>query len=935
MSKLKILDVNKTLTQQTSDLLNKVIDTQNRSQQQIQRAKALQESLLQRIHEKKQRESLPEETESAVQDTPALEKDRPALEKEVASSSATEAELPSVPAPKEEATAPADTKPADTQTLKAAVSETTTESVAVENKETRETEMQKTQESQEIAVQTPVRQEEKPQKSSKSDLERAEREAKERAIARAAKEAAEKRAREQAKFAHLIAVSNNHEQQQRERTRRDQTQQADRRTGDRPRYQDRRERTDNRGPFMDKDRPQTRPHGERPSPQRRSASDALEKLPETVRPQSRRIDSTPNKDKSYESKKRTFNDEAMRRKRAAIKEKGIISDDEFPRGSKKGRKPAKQQTTVIEPIKIEKAVITGDRISVKLFAEKTGKPVAEIIKKLFMLGMMCTINSEIDFDTASLIAAEFDIELEQKIEQTAEDVLIAEDKEDDESELVTRAPVVTIMGHVDHGKTSLLDAIRKTKVTEGEAGGITQHIGAYTIEINERQITFLDTPGHEAFTAMRARGAQATDIAILVVAADDGVMPQTIEAINHAKSAGVPIIVAINKMDKVGANPDKIKQALTEYELVAEEWGGDIIMVPVSAITGEGIETLLEMILLVADVQELKANPNRLAKGTIIEARLDKGRGPVATVLVQNGTLHIHDTIVAGTAYGRVRAMLNDMGESVKEAGPSQPIEVIGFSEVPNAGDIMYAVEQDKLSRQVAEERKDKQKAEKLKAMSKVSLDDLFNQIAEGQIKDLNLIVKADVQGSVEAVRQSLERLSNEEMRVRVIHGAVGAISESDVMLASASNAIIIGFNVRPESSVAGAAERENVDIRLYRVIYNAIEDIEAAMKGMLAPEFEEVVTGHAEIRQTYKVSSVGTVAGCYVQDGKVTRNASVRLLRDNIVIYEGKLSSLKRFKDDVKEVNAGYECGLTIDGYNDIKEGDVVEVYESREVPR
>lgn len=669
----------------------------------------------------------------------------------------------------------------------------------------------------------------------------------------------------------------------------------------------------------------------RPQGAGQSRPAAMEK-PETVRQPAH------NKPKNFDAskKKKAEEDLAARKRRSAIKEKVVLADDEFPRGSKKMRKKDRPKPMQhIEPIKIDHAVITGDTVSIKTFAEKTGKPVAEIIKKLMLLGMMCTINSEIDFDTASLVADEFGITLEQKFEQTAEDALIAEDKEDDEANLMTRPPVVTIMGHVDHGKTSLLDAIRKTKVTEGEAGGITQHIGAYTIKTGDRSITFLDTPGHEAFTAMRARGAQATDIAVLVVAADDGVMPQTVEAINHAKSAKVPIIVAINKIDKVGANVDKIKQSLTEYDLVAEEWGGDTVMVPVSAVTGEGISSLLEMILLVADVQELKANPNRLAKGTIIEARLDKGRGPVATVLVQNGTLKVQDTIVAGTAYGRVRAMLDDDGKSVREAGPSQPVEVIGFSEVPEAGDVIYAVEQDRLSRQVAEERRDKIKAEKLKSMSKVSLDDLFNQIAEGQIKDLNLVVKADVQGSVEAVRQSLEKLSNDEVRVRVIHGGVGAIRETDVMLASASNAIIIGFNVRPDATVTAAAEREDVDIRLYRVIYNAIEDITKAMKGMLAPEFEEQFLGRAEVRQTFKVSSVGTIAGCYVQDGKMARNAQIRLVRDGIVVHEGKLSSLKRFKDDAKEVASGYECGLTIEDFNDIKEGDIVEAFEIVEVAR
>ena len=638
----------------------------------------------------------------------------------------------------------------------------------------------------------------------------------------------------------------------------------------------------------------------------------------------------------HDNKKKRPEENSERKRRPALKNKNVYIDEEFQMGSRK-RKPNKMHKVAqpIQPIVVTNITITGDTISVKAFAEKTGKPVAEIIKKLMLLGMMCTINSEIDYDTASLVAGEFGIEVEQKEEQTAESALIAEDTPDDEASLITRPPVVTIMGHVDHGKTSLLDAIRETKVQQGEAGGITQHIGAYTISIKEKSITFLDTPGHAAFTAMRARGAQATDIAILVVAADDGVMPQTIEAINHAKSAKVPVIVAINKIDKVGANVERIKQELTEYGLVSEEWGGDTIMVPVSALTKEGLDQLLEMILLVADVAELKANPDRMAKGTIIEARLDKGRGPVATVLVQNGTLRVQDTIVAGTAYGRVRAMLDDSGNAVTEAGPSMPVEVIGFSEVPEAGDIINAVEQDRLSKQVAEERKDKLKAEKLKSMAKVSLDDLFSKIAEGEIKDLNLVVKADVQGSVEALRQSLEKLSNEEVRVRVIHGGVGAISETDVLLASASNAIIIGFNVRPDANVSAAAERENVDIRTYRIIYNAIEDVEKAMKGLLAPEFKENVIGHVEVRQTFKASGVGTIAGSYVTDGKIARNASVRLLRDGVVAFEGQLSSLKRFKDDAKEVQAGYECGLTLENFNDIKEGDILEVYEIVEVER
>ncbi|MBQ8087774.1 MAG: translation initiation factor IF-2 [Clostridia bacterium] len=605
-------------------------------------------------------------------------------------------------------------------------------------------------------------------------------------------------------------------------------------------------------------------------------------------------------------------------------------DDEFVRGKKKKKAQVK---THIEPIKIEKAVMTAETITVRDLTERIGKPAGEIIKKLMMLGIIATINNELDYDTANLVASEFVVELELKLAETAEDALEKEDVKDAEEDLIPRPPVVTVMGHVDHGKTSLLDYIRNTRVTAGEAGGITQHIGAYTVELKGRQITFLDTPGHEAFTSMRMRGAQATDIAVLVVAADDGVMPQTIEAISHAKSAGVQIIVAINKIDKVGANVERIKQQLTEYELVCEDWGGDTIMVPVSAITGEGVEQLLEMILLVAEVQDYRANPNRKARGIIIEARLDKGRGPVATVLVKNGTLHIGDTIVAGTAYGRVRAMVNDRGERTKEAGPSDPVEVIGFNDVPDAGDTISAVDDDRLSRQVAEERKDKLRAALIKEQQKTTLDDLFSQISAGQVKDLNIIIKADVQGSVEAVRQSLEKLSNEEVRVRVIHGGVGAIRESDVMLASTANAIIIGFNVRPDANARDMAEREKIDVRLYRVIYQAIEDVQNAMKGLLAPKFKEVLLGHAQVRQTFRVSGVGTIAGSYVTDGKIARNAQIRLLRDNIVIHEGKIDSLKRFKDDAKEVATGYECGIGIEGYNDIKENDVIECFIMEEV--
>ena len=491
------------------------------------------------------------------------------------------------------------------------------------------------------------------------------------------------------------------------------------------------------------------------------------------------------------------------------------------------------------------------------------------------------------------------------------------------------------MGHVDHGKTSLLDYIRKTKVTAGEAGGITQHIGAYTVQIDGRQITFLDTPGHEAFTAMRARGTQATDIAILVVAADDGVMPQTIESINHAKAAKVPLIVAINKIDKETADPDRVKQELTRYDVVAEDWGGDTIMVPVSAHTGEGIDSLLENILLLADVQELKANPNRKARGVIIEAKLDKARGPVATVLVQNGTLRTGDMVIAGMAFGRISAMVNSRGDRVKAAPPSTPVEVIGFNDVPEAGDEITAVEDDKLTRQVVEERRAKQKAEMVKKSARVTLDELYTQIAQGEIKDLNVIIKADVQGSVEAVKQALEKLSNDEVRVRTIHSGVGAVTENDVMLASIDNAIIIGFNVRADAKAQAAAARDNIDIRFYRIIYQAIEDVEKAMKGLLAPEFKENVIGHAEVRSVFKVSGVGMVAGCYVTDGKVQRNAQVRLLRDNVVVFEGKLDSLKRFKDDAKEVAAGYECGVGLENYNDVKEGDVIECFVMEEIKR
>ncbi len=609
-------------------------------------------------------------------------------------------------------------------------------------------------------------------------------------------------------------------------------------------------------------------------------------------------------------------------------------DDDVVRGGKRSRmkKPSAQQ--MMAPIKIEHAYMSGDTIVVRDLCEKIGKTSAEIIKKLFLLGNMATINSEIDFDTASLVCADFDITLEKKPEVTAEDQLTAENFDDSEENLQPRPPVVTIMGHVDHGKTSLLDYIRNSRVTAGEAGGITQHIGAYTVKMNGRDITFLDTPGHEAFTAMRARGAQATDIAILVVAADDSVMPQTIEAINHAKAANVPIIVAINKMDKPEADPERVKTDLTKYGIVCEDWGGDTIMCPVSAKTGEGVDELLEMILLQADTMELRANPNRLGRGVIIEAKLDKARGPLATVLMQNGTLHVGDNIIAGLASGRVRALINDRGEKVKEAGPSTPVEIMGFDEVPSAGDEMQAVGDDRLSRQVAEERKAKVKASREATMAKVSLENMFSNMESGKQTTLNLIIKADVQGSVEAVKQAMEKLSSDEVKVHVLHSAAGAITKDDVNLASAFNAIIIGFNIRPDAS-ARDAEREKVDVRLYTVIYKAIEDMELAMKGLLAPEYREVLLGHAEVRNVFKITGAGVIAGCYVTDGKVQRNAQVRLLRDNVVVFEGKLSSLKHYKEDVKEMAAGFECGMSLEGHNDIKEGDVVECFIMEEIPR
>ena len=589
-----------------------------------------------------------------------------------------------------------------------------------------------------------------------------------------------------------------------------------------------------------------------------------------------------------------------------------------------------------EPV-VEKvtSIELPETVTIKELSDKMKIPAAQIIKKLFLEGKMLNVNSDITYDEAEEIALEYDILCEHEVVVDVIEEMLKEEEENEE-DLQPRPPVVCVMGHVDHGKTSILDAIRKTSVTSGEAGGITQHIGAYVVEVNGQKITFLDTPGHEAFTAMRLRGAQSTDIAILVVAADDGVMPQTIEAINHAKAAEIDIIVAINKIDKPSANIDRVKQELTEYGLIAEDWGGTTIMVPVSAHTGEGLQDLLDMILLDAEVKELKANPNRKGRGLILEAQLDKGRGPVATVLVQKGTLNVGDNVTVGTAFGKIRAMIDDKGRRVKKAGPSTPVEILGLNEVPQAGEVFIATDTEKEARTMAETfiatKREKMLAD---TKSKLSLDGLFDQIQAGQIKDLNIIVKADVQGSVEAVKQSLAKLSNDEVAVKVIHGGVGAINESDVTLASASNAIIIGFNVRPDNQAKIIAEQEKVDLRLYRVIYNAIEDIEAAMKGMLEPTFEEKIIGHAEVRQTYKVSGVGTIIGGYVQDGKIVRNCKVRLLRDNVVIHEGELASLKRFKDDVKEVNSGYECGMSFEKYNDIKEGDQIEAFVMEEVPR
>ncbi|MCM1270018.1 MAG: translation initiation factor IF-2 [Ruminococcus flavefaciens] len=620
------------------------------------------------------------------------------------------------------------------------------------------------------------------------------------------------------------------------------------------------------------------------------------------------------KNDNYSSKKQKINQKSAQRNRQQYSKKETEAEKLKRLELERARK---QQLKVLIP----------DEITVGELASRLKVTATDVIKKLMGLGIMASINQEIDFDTASLVAEELGAKVEKEVIITIEERLI-DDSDDDDTNLEPRCPVVVVMGHVDHGKTSILDRIRNAHVAAGEAGGITQHIGAYQVNIDGQDITFLDTPGHEAFTSMRARGANITDIAILVVAADDGIMPQTIESINHAKAAGVSIIVAINKMDKEGANPDRIKEELTKFDLVCEDWGGDVICVPVSAKTGEGIDELLENVLLVAEVKELKANPERLAKGTVIEARLDKGRGPIATLLVQNGTLKQGDVLIAGTSVGRVRVMTSDKGRTVKSAGPSVPVEITGLADVPSAGDIFNAVEDERLARELVEKRRHEAKQEQFNAYRKVTLDNLFSQIAEGEIKELPIIVKADVQGSVEAVKQSLEKLSNNEVRVRVIHGAVGAVKESDVMLASASNAIIVGFNVRPDPVAAENAARDGVDIRLYRIIYDAIEEISTAMKGMLAPKFRDVELGRVEVRQVYKISNVGMVAGSYVLSGKVTRGCQVRVVRDGIIIADDKIVGLKRFKDDVKEVADGYECGISLEKFSDVKEGDIFETY-------
>ncbi|KOS25715.1 translation initiation factor IF-2 [Bacillus anthracis] len=640
-------------------------------------------------------------------------------------------------------------------------------------------------------------------------------------------------------------------------------------------------------------------------------------------------------DNEYQAEKPSVADEFE------VEEKVVRSKKNSNKKKKKGKGnedkrqenfAGRQQTQTVETP--DKITFSGS-LTVGDLAKKLSKEPSEIIKKLFMLGIMATINQDLDKDTIELIANDYGIEVEEEVIVSETEFETFIDEQDDEENLKERPAVVTIIGHVDHGKTTLVDSIRNSKVTAGEAGGITQHIGAYQVELNDKKITFLDTPGHAAFTTMRARVAQVTDITIIVVAADDGVMPQTVEAINHAKAAGVPIIVAVNKMDKPAANPDRVMQELTEYELVPEAWGGDTIFVPISAIQGEGIDNLLEMILLISEVEEYKANPNRYATGTVIEAQLDKGKGTIATLLVQNGTLRVGDPIVVGTSFGRVRAMVSDIGRRVKVAGPSTPVEITGLNEVPQAGDRFMAFADEKKARQIGESRAQEALLAQRGEKSKLSLEDLFQQIQEGDVKEINLIVKADVQGSVEAMAASLRKIDVEGVKVKIIHTGVGAITESDIILASASNAIVIGFNVRPDVNAKRTAELENVDIRLHRIIYKVIEEIEAAMQGMLDPEFEEKVIGQAEVRQTFKVTKVGTIAGCYVTDGKITRDSGVRIIRDGVVIFEGQLDTLKRFKDDVKEVAQNYECGITIERYNDLKEGDIIEAYIMEEVKR
>jgi translation initiation factor IF-2 len=616
-------------------------------------------------------------------------------------------------------------------------------------------------------------------------------------------------------------------------------------------------------------------------------------------------------------------------------------EEELAESLNKGVRKKKKTKKELEQEEVERnaeaacgVIEIGETITVKELCEKLGKPTNDVIKNLIFLGVMAGVNQEIDFSTAEKLCEKYEVLVEKKEEETELEEF-EEEADVVEENLVKRPPIVTIMGHVDHGKTSLLDAIRHAKVTASEAGGITQHIGAYTVALNGEKITFLDTPGHEAFTAMRARGAQVTDIVILVVAADDGIMPQTKEAINHCKAADVPMIVAINKIDRPGANVDRVKQELTEHGLVSEDWGGDTICVPVSAKTGENLESLLEMVLLTAEMQELQADPNRKAKGTVIEAKLDKGRGAVASLLIQNGTLNVGDSILVGSTYGRIRAMFDDRGKKIKSAGPSIPVEILGLSEVPAAGDRFIVCKDEKTARNMADLRKQKIKADSHQASNRVSLEDLYSQIQEGKVKELAIVVKADVQGSVEAIRQSLEKLSTDDVKVRVIHGAVGAITETDVTLAAASNALIIGFNVRPDGNATAQSEKENIEIKTYRIIYDAIEDVKSAMIGMLEPEYKEVVNGKAEVRMTYKISNVGTIAGCYVIDGKIVRNSEVRVIRDGIVIFESTLASLKRFKDDAKEVAKGYECGLSIEKFNDLKEGDIIESFTMEAIKR